>query len=912
MSESTHAYQQPFSAAIKQLESDPIQGLSSAEVKKRLEEYGPNVLPDEKERWVIPKLIWHQLNSLLVLVLVIAALITYVLEHPIDTYVIVAVLIINTLIGFIQEYKASKAIEALKDIVVAVSKVYRNGEMIEIPSSQLVPGDIVYLEEGDRVPADGRLIEANNLKTIESSLTGEAFPIGKTTDPIKEQSAIGDRKNFVWMSTFVATGIGKFIVTQTGADTAIGEIATSLTEIKKEQSHFAQKTDKLAKLMSIIALIGASLVFGIGYFIRDMQFGEIFTFSVASLVSGIPEGLPAILAIVLAAGAHRMARRNAIIRSLPATETLSVVDAIGTDKTGTLTQNTMTVEHIELGSQTFEVEGDGWLPEGRILQDGKEVNLNENETLHQLLLAAGFCSRTARLINEGTDQNPSYRAGGDPTDGGLKVLAIKAGLQETIEAADIIDELPFNSEGMFKAAMAQTHQETLIYVSGAPESVINRSTKQLKNGKAVEFNKNDKEAVLKGVESASAQAMRTIGLAYRPANESETELTYDSINDLIFLGFVGMIDPPRKGAGEAVLKARAAGIRVIMMTGDHKQTALAMARQVNILDEDSSPGKFSLSMTESELQQLSDEEFDQAVEEINVFSRLTPDMKLKILGKLQEMGHTVAMTGDGVNDVLALKKADIGIAMGKIGTDVAREAADIVLADDNFASLIDAIEEGRVVFMNTRNASAFLVHTNLDEDLEILFCIVVGLPLPLLAIQVLYMNLVTDGVVDIALAAEPSHGDVLKQPPRQAGENILTKEVFRMMLPTILVMAANSLTLFILYLPQGIDKARTIAFLTMVWDQLFNIFNWRSMHLSIFEIGAASNKFVIGSLVASIALQFILLTNPFMMNIFSIVPLKIWEVALVVGASSLVLVTGELHKYRLRRAGTQSSDYAVS
>lgn len=894
---STPAYhQKSVKEVLEKFGTNLDSGLSSQEVKKRQSKYGSNEIADDKPKHLVLSILWHQINNLLVYVLIAAALITYFLDHAIDTYVIIAVLFLNTLIGFIQEYKANKSIEALKEIVVSISKVYRDGELIEIPSQELVPGDLILLEEGDRVPADGRLIEANNLRTIESSLTGEAFPVEKNTRALSSKTALADRKNFVWMSTFVAGGIGKFVVTATGSKTAIGQIAKSLSEIKKEKSHFEIKTAKLTKQMSTIAISGSIITFIIGYFIRDLSFSEIFTFAVASLVSGIPEGLPAVLVIILATGANRMAKKNAIIKNLPATETLSVVDVIATDKTGTLTQNTMTIKAINTTNKQYIVEGNGWIPKGKILFNDREIRLSKHQELERLLLASGLCSR-ARLINKGSEQDPHYSISGDPTEGALTVLAYKSGIKPRLDQVDTIDELPFNQEEKYKAVLIEEESKRFVYVSGAPESILNFSSQQLLNNKVIKLDKESKNKILDEVKQASSKAMRTIALAYKISPKDKRNLSHEVINDLVFIGFVSMVDPAREGAAEAVAKAKKAGIRVIMKTGDHKATALAIAKQVNILDKNAKAGKFPLAMTGEELGQLSDKDFKQAVTEVNVFARLTPNMKLKILSTLQEQGHRVAMTGDGVNDVLALKKANIGIAMGKIGTDVAREASDIVLADDNFASLVDAVEEGRIVFLNTRQASAFLVTTNFAEDVIIILSILFNLPLPLLASQILWLNLVTDGVVDLALATEPGHGDVLDQPPRTTEENILSKKMLSFLIPIVAVMIIISLSLFVTYLPEGIDKARTVAFCAMCFTQLINIFNMRSLNLSLFKIGLFSNMFLVWAVALSLVLQLIVMSHPFLMEVFRFVHLDVSEIIKIGLLSMLVLLMGEIHKY---------------
>lgn len=892
----TPFHAQKYPQVVKHFKSNIKIGLSKKEVAKRQAKYGPNEIESNKPKHLILTILWHQVNNLLTYVLIASATLTYFLDHTLDTYVILAVIFANTLIGFIQEYKANKAIESLKKIIVATSKVYRDGELLEVPSKEIVPGDIILLEEGDRIPADGRLIEANNLRAIESSLTGEAYPVEKNINTIAAKTAMADRKNFVWMSTFIASGFGKFVVTATGNKTAIGKIAKTLSKIKKGKSHFEIKTERLTKQMSVIAIFGAVVTFIIGFFFQNLSFADIFTFAVASLVSGIPEGLPAVLVIILATGAKRMANKNAIIRSLPATETLSITDIITTDKTGTLTQNTMTVEQVNLVDQTLTVTGNGWSTKGDFFSGQKKIIPTKIPNLKKLATLSALCSR-ARIINKGTENNPEYQISGDPTEAALTVLSKKANLETVIEKIKLIDELPFNQELKFKAVLVEENNHRELFASGAPEAIIQLCTKKLSNEKVTSFTQKDKKLALDKVKQTSAQAMRNIALAYKKTPKNKRSLSVDAVDDLIFVGFVSMIDPPRKGVAEAVEKAIGAGIRVIMKTGDHKETALAIAKQAGIISNKRKNNDFPLALTGAELESLSETEFKKAVENVSVFARLTPDMKLKILKTLQNNGHTVAMTGDGVNDVLALKKANIGIAMGKIGTDVAREASDIVLADDNFASLIDAVEEGRVVFTNTRQASAFLVTTNFAEDVIIVLSIAIGLPLPLLASQILWLNLVTDGVVDIALAAEPGHGDVLNQPPHQKEENILSKKMIGLLAPVTFAMVLISMWIFIEYLPDGIEKARTGAFTVMSLTQLVNIYNMRSLENSVFKIGFFSNKYLTGAVLLSLLLLYLALTNKFLVNIFQFETLSQGEVIEIIALSSTVLLIGEMYKF---------------
>ncbi len=883
------------SQTIAKLRTSLKNGLSTNEALRRQHQYGPNLITDHKPKHIALRILWHQLNNLLVYVLSVAAIVTYFLGHLVDTYVIIFVVLVDVIIGFFQEYKAHKSIDALKQIVVATSKVYRDGHLQEIRSQELVPGDLVLIEEGDRVPADGRIIEANYLTTVESSLTGEAFPVSKHSRSIVHPKAVSELSNMVWMSTFVASGLGKMVVTKTGNQTTIGQIAQKLAQMKTEKTYFEQKTARLTRQMSIIALMSAFFTFLIGYFVRGFSFSDIFGFAVASLVSGIPEGLPAILVIVLASGASRMAKKKAIIRSLPATETLSVVDVIATDKTGTLTQNTMTVQHVYVDESIFKVDGLGWEPSGKFWQKEQEIDPTKFPELSKLIIAGGLCSR-AQLLKKEDKSTTSFSINGDPTEGALTVLVHKANLYDQLEKIKKINELPFDQLAKFKAVLVDQGHEHCLYASGAPESIIKLCSSKLSKGKVTTLTQDDRQQILQQVRHVSAQAMRTIALAYQPQTEKMYHLTHNSVEKLIFLGFVGMIDPPRPGAAEAIFKAKQAGIRVIMKTGDHRDTAIAIAKQMGIIDNNETYPTQALALTGEELSKLSPKKLIDAVQNVHVFARLTPEMKLKILSTLQDLGHQVAMTGDGVNDVLALKKANIGIAMGKIGTDVAREASDIVLADDNFSSLVDAIEEGRLVFENTRQASAYLITTNFAENVIILLSILFGLPLPLLASQILWLNLVTDGVVDVALAVEPSHGDLLTHKPRQAQENILSRTMLSFLVPITFVMVVICLSLFVLYLPLGLEKARTVAFCAMCFTQLINIFNMRSLDLSIFKIGFLSNRFVVIAVIASLGLQLLVMTTPSLIAIFQFSKLSVSEFVQIGLLSLSVLVIGEAHK----------------
>lgn len=864
-------------------------GISSTEAKNRLEKYGKNEIAENKK--VNPIILFlKQFKSSLVYILIFAAIISYLFDHIVDMYVILAVIIINASIGFILENKAENSIAALKKMVVSYAKVYRDNELTKIPASQLVPGDVIVLEEGDRIPSDARLIEVKHLRTSEASLTGESFPVDKFTKVQPKNTSLADRRNMIFMGTYIAYGSCKAVVVSTGNETAIGTIAKDIQKIPHERSHFHKKTDYLAKQLGILAIASAVLIFFIGYFIKGISFYDIFLFTLASLVSVIPEGLPAVLAIVLAIGSYRMAKKNAIIRRLTSTETLGVVTTIITDKTGTLTKNTMNVERIYLsGYKEIQVSGEGWNPKGEFIQDNKTIVPLENEQLHKMLNISSVCNNS-HVLTEGN----KYNIVGDPTEAALVVLSQKAGLNKEVLINDRIDDLPFNPELKYRASLTtlpNLKNRKQLYVVGAPEALINQASHLLhRNTKRALSGKYIKE-IQDEIDSMTAKGMRVIALAYKDANIKE--ISPSIIKDLIFVGIVGIRDPPRPEVKEAVRKANEAGIRVVMATGDHKLTAMAIAKEIG-LNSDSA-------FTGAELEELSDRQLRDTIRTSSIFARLTPSMKLKIASILQEQGEIVAMTGDGVNDAPALKKADIGISMGQIGTDVARESSDIVLADDNFASIVNAIEEGRIVFTNTRQTSAFFITTNLSEALVILITLAINLPLPFLPAQILWLNLVTGGGTNACLATEKSHSNVLKEKPRKADENFISKKMTPFVFLISLTMILSTLVLFSLYLSESLEKARTMAFAVMTLAQLFNVYNMRSLEKSIFKVGFFSNKWVNIAIPISLALYLMVLYIPFFMGIFSFVALDLMETFLVVIFASFVLWIGEGYKWLTKK-----------
>lgn len=877
-------------------------GLSNHQVEQAQKKYGKNEIP-ESEKVSVLGLIFKQFKSFLVLVLVVAAVISWFSNHRIDAIVIFIIILINAIIGFSQEYKAEQAIASLKKMIVPFAKVLRNSEVVKIESSEIVPGDIILLEEGDNIPADAYLIECSNLRCIESSLTGESVPVEKEIGVLPENTPLGDRKNMVLKSTFVAAGTAKGIVIGTGLKTSIGQIANTLSDIKNVPTNFQEKTKKLARQMAIFAITLSVILFLVAYFFRDFEIKEVFIITIAALVSAIPEGLPAILSIVLAIGANRMAKRNALIREFTATETLGAITTIITDKTGTLTQNVLFVEKAYLpDAGEFEVTGQGYNPDGNVVQEEKNILIeNASNSFKQFMQIAAFSNNSSLKFN---DEKQAWTILGDPTEAALLVFSKKAGVDSAHEESiKKIDDLPFSSDIKMRATLIENHTgKKQILLVGAPEKVLEKSDFLCQGGEIKAMSESDRKEIADKIGEWSEKAMRVIGLAYIDVGEDINKITKSNLHKLVFAGFVGMTDPPRPEVKEAISNCKSAGIRVIMATGDHVKTAAAIGKQTGIANEENID--YPLAIDENELLNLSDEEFIEIVQNVNVFARLTPNMKLKIAETLQNNGELVAMTGDGVNDAPALKKADVGIAMGIMGTDVARDASQVVLADDNFASIVNAIEEGRIVFRNARQAAFFLITTNFAEILTIIAAISLGFPMPLTAIQILWLNLVTDGASGLALATEQSHDDILKQKPVNKNENILNKDVFPFLIINATVMAVLALGAFQYHLKiadgtdqEIIEQGRTAVFIVLAFTQLFNTLNMRDLKQSVFKIGIFSNKYINIAIIVSVILQIGVIEVPFLKNIFRLQRIEFAELIILIALSGFVLIGGELYKY---------------
>jgi P-type Ca2+ transporter type 2C len=877
--------------------SSSARGLSSAEAASRLENFGPNTIPEGAKRsWVL--LLLKQFKSLLIGILAIAALISWITDHEVDTYVILGIIVINAMIGFVQEFRAEKAVEALRNMLTPTARVRRDGQAFVLPAEELVPGDIILLEEGDQIPADALLIDARDLRCVEAALTGESVPVSKRVGALAKDTSMADRRNMIWKSTHVAGGSAVALVTATGPATQIGSIAGSLTEIQEVRSNFREKTDRLARQMAFIALGTVILLFALGYAFHSMPTDELLLVSIAALVSAIPEGLPAVLSIVLAVGAHRMARRKAIVREFTATEALGAVSVILTDKTGTLTQNVLTVERMALaGGAMRMVTGTGWSPLGNILEDGQVLDPEQLGDTEQLVRIAGMCNNAEVRHDVATD---TYHLTGDPTEGALHVLARKlAGNGH--QGWHRVDDLPFNSDLKLRATLVEHEGRRQLLVIGAPEKVLALCDRAHDGAGARPMEEPLREAIHHRIEEWSSEAYRVIALAY--ADTEAEAIAPPAIGGLVMAGVVGMIDPPRPDVPLAVQSCHNAGIRVIMATGDHINTAVAIGRSIGIIREENRYG--ALALNEQQLLQLDEAEFDQAVREVNVFARLTPAMKLRIAERLQAMGELVAMTGDGVNDAPALKKADVGIAMGIMGTDVARGSAQVVLADDNFATIVHAVEEGRIIFTNIRQTSFYLVTANFAEIVTLISAITLGLPIPLTATQILWINLVTSGLTDKALAVEGGHGDVLAERPLKRDENIITLDVVPFVLMTAGTMALLAIIAFKYFLPQDVDKARTAAFVVMAFCQLYNAYNLRSIKRSVFSIGIFSNKWFNRAIVVSVIIQVAIIEIPYLQDLFHFKSLSFVEFLVLATSGGVILVLGEVYKYMRQNLATR-------
>ncbi len=885
-------------------------GLSNKEVKQRQEEYGKNVLPEKGGTNVITLFV-KQFKDFLILILFIAAGIAFWADQMADVYIILAVILFNAIMGFVQEYRAEKAIESIKNLVKQKAYVLRDGKEKEIEAEEIVPGDIIVLKEGSGIPADGRLIKTKDLHTSEASLTGESMPIEKNIEKAEDDLPLGDRSNSVFKATHVSRGTGKAVVTATGEYTEIGKIASSMSEMKMQDSNFKKKTARLGKTMAAIAMVTASLVFLLGYFYREFDFQNILLVTIASLVSSIPEGLPVVISIVLAIGANRMAKKNAIIREFTATEMMGSVSTILSDKTGTITQSILTVKKVFSGSgRELDVGGSGYNLQGDFTSEDEKVNLFSDPVESKLMVIGQFCHDASVELpgNEenGEDQENNQddpqevEVSGDPTEVAMLIMARKAKTldQDRYRKISVLDDLPFNSEQKFRASLVQKEDEKdqELFVIGAPEKILELCTHFLTPDGPQEMTTEKRNEIEEKINEWTGDAMRVLSQAYKPANDLD-QAKVEDVKDLTWVGITGIIDPPRDGVKESIEQCKTAGIRVVMVTGDHKRTAAAIAQQVGIIDhvENDEDSQYPIALTSKDLD-TDDETFDDLIENVNVFARVDPGTKLRIAERLQAKDTLVAMTGDGVNDAPALKRADVGIAMGQRGTDVARDAAAIVLQDDNFSSIVNAVREGRIVFENVKKTSYFLLTTNFAQVSVIITALLLGMPIPLTAAMILFVNLVTDGVMDVALATEPGHGNIMHEPPVKKSANILSFDVIPFLVTMAVIMVTLAILTFNHFLPQGQEHARTGAFLVVALTQVFNAYNMRSLKQSVFKTGIFTNNWINLAFVASLVLQIVVIKVPFFRDMFGFADLDLISILVIFLLSSIVLWGGEIYK----------------
>ena len=886
------------------LGSDAERGLAGQEVERRHAEFGPNELPEAPPPSLL-KLFLSQFTSVIVWVLIGAAIISGLLEDWLDAAAILAIVLLNGLLGFVQEFRAERSLAALRKMSVATAQVLRDGVLRSIPARELVPGDIILLEAGDRISADARLIYATNFQVQEASLTGESTPVQKAATALdRPDVSLADRTNMAFMGTIAVLGKARALVVATALNTELGRIASMIhkeSEAERTETPLQRRLEQFGYTLLWLALAVVAVVFALGY-LRGEPLVTMFMTSVSLAVAAVPESLPTVVTITLALGVTRMVKRHALIRKLPAVETLGSATVICTDKTGTLTKNEMTVTNLFVDTTAFDVTGEGYAPVGEIHEtskvresgselpgkgielhsDNSELNtqnagLTQLPALRELLTAAVLCNGATLRKEEET-----WQVIGDPTEGALLVAAAKVGLtKEGLEgSAPFEAEIPFDAERKMMTIIRRTADGSMAYVKGAPDVLLSRCTHRRTLEGLIEPMGEEQRKIMFDINASLAQqALRVLAVAHRHLDGHGLNFSTDVVEkNLVFLGLFAMKDPVRPEAAAAIQLCRNAGINTVMITGDHKETALAIARDLGLPDGDGA------ALSGHEIDNLTEDQLAQRVEHVAVYARVSAEHKLRIIRAWKRQGAIVAMTGDGVNDAPAIKAADIGITMGITGTDVTKEAADMVVTDDNFASIAAAVEEGRGVFDNIRKAVHFLLSCNLSEVLVMLFAALLGLPLPLLPIQILWMNLVTDGIPALALAVDPKAPDLMTRPPRRPEARLLDGKRLRAiggegLMLGMIALGAFSYSLYGLH--QELDQARTVAFTVLVVAQLVHVFNCRSQRLSLFQLGVWTNRPLVWAFILSLVVQVAVLTVPAAAPIFKVAPLPMEDWALM-------------------------------
>jgi Ca2+-transporting ATPase len=889
------------------------EGLAEKEALKRLIIYGPNELKKKKGKSPI-SLFLQQFANVLIVILLIAVGLSLFVGEPIDAIIILAIVVASATLGFTQEYRSEKAVEALKRMAAPSAIAIRDGKETKIAANQLVPGDIILLYTGDKVPADGRLIEVHNLKVEEAALTGESSPTDKHTATLPEQTQLNDKNNMVFAGTIIAYGRAKALVTTIGMETEFGKIAQMVQSTTLEKTPLEKRMASVGKLIGLLAVVICVGVAAVGVAVEGRPILEMIIWAVSLAVAAVPEALPAIVTGALAIGMYRMAKVNTIVKRLPAVETLGSTSVICSDKTGTMTKGEMTVQQIYLNGESLKVTGVGYDPQGEFQVDGKKIPLSFQ--MKTLLKNASLCNDSKLEKDTHTEK---WIIKGDPTEGALLVLAAKADIwkQDLEEQEPRIAEIPFSSE---RKRMTTMHDQLgklkIAYMKGAPEIVLEKCGNIMLEGKVQKLTKEKCQEILKAAESMGLEALRNLGFAYKDFPENQSTFDEEIEEDFTFVGIVGMIDPPRSEVKDAISLCRSAGIRVIMITGDHKLTAAAVAKELSLIGENETETKV---LTGAELEAMSEEELVARVEDISIYARVSPEHKTRIVQAWKSKDQIVAMTGDGVNDAPALKMSDIGISMGITGTEVTKEASDMVLSDDNFASIVKAVKEGREIYDNIKKYLTYLLQCNIMEIL-VMFIAVVSVPylasvfspssdpvavgsasIALTAVQLLWMNLVTDGLPAIALGVDPGDPDLMERKPRKLKESVFSKDVKVYLVVTPILTGSLLLMGYFLHQPwMGKDQlfeARTQLLTAMILIELAIALSARSLKYSVFKVGVFKNKFLWAALLSSFALQLVILYVPDIQNIFDVNTPQTVDWAMAILFAAIVFGSLEIGKY---------------
>lgn len=882
----------PVDAVLRALDADS-DGLSQDEAERRLASYGQNRLPEPKKRSAVVRFVVH-FHNILIYVLLACALVTTALGHLVDTIVILAVVVANAVIGFIQEGKAEKAMHAIRQMLALKASVLRNGAREAVLGEELVPGDIVLLEAGDKVPADLRVLRAHGLHIQEAILTGESVPVEKHVETVPGNASLGDRTCMAYSSTLVTSGIGRGVVVSTGGSTEIGRISGMLAKVEMLTTPLVKQMNIFARWLTILILLIASLLLLFGYFVDHFEFAEMFMAVVGLSVAAIPEGLPAILTITLAVGVQAMARRNAIVRRLPAIETLGSVSVICTDKTGTLTRNEMMVASVVTQAHVFSVDGSGYEPNGIVTLSEAVVNTREHSILEELGRSAALCNDA--FLHE---RENAWIVEGDPMEGALLAFSGKVGVdfkQEQAECARA-DSIPFDAKHRFMATLNHDQQDNAYaFVKGAPEQIIEMCTKHRAVAGGAE--PIDADYWYREAENVAALGQRVLAFAVKPMSQGQTVLAFDDVKDaLILIGLVGLIDPPRPEAIEAVAECHGAGIRVKMITGDHSGTAAAIGRQIGLQNPDAV-------VTGADLEDMDDARLIACIADTDIFARTSPEQKLRLVMALQAQGMTVAMTGDGVNDAPALKRADAGIAMGLKGSEAAKEAAEFVLADDNFASIVAAVREGRTVYDNIKKVISWTLPTNAGEAMTIVVALLLGMTLPITPVQILWINLVTAITLGMALAFEPTEADTMRRPPRRRNEPLLTGALgwHIIFVSTLFLCGVFGMYAYSIERGYSVDLARTIALNTLVVMEIFHLFFIRNIYGTSLTWKAVRGTKVVWLTVSCVAVAQLAITYaPPLQQVFVTEAIPVFDGMLIIGVGIALFAIIEIEKQlRLR------------